>query len=238
MRVKLLKQYKLLNEFFEKSSYINEEPEAPTEIYGKYAFDPQREDIPDAEKEAPTAEEIKAIEALKAYMGPNDHSKLDVIAPQLAALAKQGKYSPVLDPSGAQFVYRILILPREAASQRLNVKIDDQNPNGLAGPGTMQATRSITTGWTSDIKLADSWIGGKADTIVIYKASVNGNNFFGKPGDLAKAIGAPPDTVAEMETIAVGPVKYIAASFALKVDAQGKPISRVAAKKAVELITA
>jgi hypothetical protein len=227
---------RLLNEFL---APLREEPETgPDAPYGKYAFDAEREDVPPAEKEEPTPEEAKALDALKAYMGPNDHSKLDPIAPELLSLAQKGKYSPVLDPSGAQFVYRILILARDVASQRLNVKIDDQTPFGMAGPGTMQATRSITTGWTSDIKLADSWIGGKGDTIVIYKATVKGNSFFGKPGDLAKAIGAPPDTVAEMETIAVGPVKYVSASFALKVDAQGKPISRIAAKKAVELISA
>jgi hypothetical protein len=54
---------------------------------------------------------------------------------------------------------------------------------------------------------------GDGDVIALFVASIQNNKFFGNPGILAKAIGEP-HYVAEMETIAVGPVQYTKCSYA------------------------
>lgn len=220
---------KLLNEFLEyqePSAGVNEEPEQETDIFGKYAFDTDREDVPEEEKEPHTRDELMALIALRSYMTTNRKSGLDKVAPQLVDLAKQGKYSPVLDPSGVSFVYRILSLSKEDASKLLGVEISHEAPSGKVGAGVLSPTKGSISGWTSDIHLVEDFHGATdqddKNTLLLFKAPIKGNTFFGKPAALAMAVD--PDMAHESETIAVGPVKYVACAYTMTWDAEFHPI--------------
>ena len=224
---------KLLNEFLEyqePSAGVNEEPEAETDVFGKYAFDTDREDVPEEEKEPHTRDELMALIALKSYMTTNRKSGLDKVAPQLVDLTKQGKYAPVLDPSGVSFVYRILTLDTDDASKLLGVEISNENSTGKVGPGVLTPNKGSVSGWTSDIQLVHDFHGATAaqDVVLLFKASVKGNTFFGKPVALAMAVD--PDMAHESETIAVGPVKYVAAAWTKTLDTNYQPVPDVGSR--------
>jgi hypothetical protein len=233
---------KLLNEFLvglrPMDSFLKEEPESGFNApFGKYAFDDKRKDVPQDQKEPSTPEEEKALDGIETYMDQNSKDKLDAVAPMLVNLAKQGKYAAVLDPSGTQFVYRILEVKRDVAQKMLNVaSITDEAPFGAAAAGVLQPNKNRTSGWTSDINLVKSFspLGDGGDCLILVKAAVKGNAFFGKPGDLARAIS--PGFTKEMETIAVGPVRFVKAAYCLTIKTDGQWFDHNAPQKLIELI--
>jgi hypothetical protein len=193
-----------------------EEPEQGSKaVFGKYAFDPKRADVPKPEKEKMTPQEIEAFRAIDAYVAGNNKSGLDKAAPMLLQLVKQGLYKPILDPTSSQFVYRILFLPgMDDLNKITNAKATE--PSGAFGAGTLNPVGSKISGWTSDQGLIDSFTpptnaaGGKV--LVVFKAPVKGNAFFGKPGKIASVVD--PAYSTEMETFGVGPVKYVSGAYA------------------------
>lgn len=210
---------KLLNEFLvglrPMGSFLKEEPESGFNApFGKYAFDDKRKDVPQDQKEPPTPEEDKVDAALGSYIAGNEKQQLDAVAPMLVSLVKQKKYQAILDPSGTQFVYRIMQVPEALASKLLGTQVNDQTPSGLAGAGVLNPSKAKVSGWTSDANLVlkfEPMGDAEGTTLLLFRAPVKGNTFFGKPGELASVVS--PDHKFEMETIAVGPVKYDKAAF-------------------------
>lgn len=195
-------------------SIVYEEPESGFNApFGKYAFDDKRHELPKDQKEKPTPDETKAAQAIDLYLTQNDKSQLDGVANQLASLAKAGKYQPILDPSGASVVYRILQVRRDVAAKILRVPVDDQHLEGTVNGGTLTPNNTRVSGWTTRKELVREFspLGDGGDTLILLAAPVKGNTFFGKPGEFARMFS--PGFQSEMETMAVGPVKFSKAAF-------------------------
>jgi hypothetical protein len=181
-------------------------PEAPPSAeLGQYAFAPSRTDTPDP-KEPNTNIEDKILKALKLYVGTNHKSHLSQVAPDILKLKKLGYYKSVLDPSKYSEVYRFLIITGEVLAEILGVpEITAQE--GVSGPGVLNPRAGDISGWTVNPKQFMSW-GTSNEYIALFIAPVNGNQFFGNPGTMAVSIGMDAEYQQEMETIAVGPVRY------------------------------
>lgn len=190
-----------------------EEPEqGPEALFGKYMFDDQRKDIPKNEKEEPTSAEEDALSALARYVGFNDKSDLDKVAPTLLDLKQKGLYAPMLDPlkGGRINVYRMLFLTIETAASVFG--IDPNKQNGRIPAGTVNPVGSSPVqGWTTDPSMFKTLLrtegNDRKPVFLFLKASLqNNSNFFGNPKRLAGT--ADEDFKHERETFAVGPVSY------------------------------
>lgn len=218
---------------------LREEPEAATAPFGKYAFDQHRTDeIPLDQQEPPTETEESAFRALYDYIVKNQKPLLDRSADLLLSLVKKGLYKPVLDPTSAKTVYRVLFLDSYAAAERILGPLNESDKikgYGVVGGGVLEPLGSRISGWTTEKNLAldfETFVNGlllEGPIIIVFKASIKGNNFFGKPGHLAAVISTNYAFASEMETVAVGPVTYSRAVFA-----NGKN----ALKKALRLMSA
>jgi hypothetical protein len=221
-------------------SFVYEEPEVDTAPFGKYAFDLKRTDIDDDEKQQNTPTEDTVAAAIYSYISNGSKKRLGAEAELLLGLVKQGLYKPVLDPSGTDFVYRVLSADRGRASRMLGVEITDKTPYGVVGPGSLNPVGNTEiSGWSSDkqlvLEFGPSLVGvPRKDVLLFYKAPVQGNLFIGKPGVLASILY--PNHADEMETIAVGPVKYLKASYCIAATTNGELMQP--AKKILELIDA
>jgi hypothetical protein len=199
---------KTLREFYQ--FVLREEaiakPEAPpSAALGQYAFAPSRQDTPEP-KEPNTAIEDRILKALKFYVGANQKAQLNQVVPDIMKLKKLGYYKSVLDPSQYSEVYRFLIVTGESLAEILGVpEITEQE--GESGPGVLKPRDGEISGWTVNPKNFMSW-GSSNEYVAMFIAPVNGNQFFGNPNKFAASLGMEADYQQEMETIAVGPVRY------------------------------
>lgn len=218
---------------------VQEEPEAPSEPFGKYAFDPYRDDVRPEDKEAMSSVEKEAYGAIHTYVTGNVKEPLDRSADLLLSLVKKGLYKPILDP-GTGKAYRILLLPDVEDLQRLAAIPVEKTEKGYGvfGPGVLSPTSTRISGWTTSKILAYDFspldaLGNKIKGYVfaVIEASIQGNAFFGKPGELAAI--TDEDYEVEQEVIAVGPVKYDKASF---VDLRKFPSEDAARQGAIDIL--
>lgn len=193
------------------TSILFEEPEqGPDALFGKYMFDDQRKDIKKSEKEQPTTEEENALSALARYVGFNDKSDLDDVAPILLGLKQKNMYAPLLDPlkGGRTNVYRILFLTTETAKSVFDIDVSKRN--GTLPAGTLNPSgASQVQGWTTDPSMFYTILRNEKykPVYVILKASLKkNNNFFGNPKRLAGTVD--DDFKHERETLALGAVEY------------------------------
>jgi hypothetical protein len=193
------------------------EGEAPKDAeFGKFAFAPTRSDIP-SPKEPNTKEEEEARQAIATYLTSNTKGPLDAKAKQLLSLQQQGYYSKVLDPSAYSEAYRFLRFTKKELTAITGIDPANIKSYGVLGGGTLVPHGGNISGWTVSTKLftKDDFDGyGDGEIIAIFVAPIEGNNFFGNPSVLSKAVGEP-HYAFEMETIAVGPVQYTKCSYAL-----------------------
>lgn len=181
-------------------------PEAPPSAdMGQYAFAPARLDTPKP-KEPNTAVEEKILRALNLYIVTNTKNKLEDVLPTIMKLRKLGYYRSILDPSAYSTVYRFLSLTKESLAKIVGVS-EITKPTGSFGPGVLTSHDSNISGWTATPGNFADW-GTTNEYVAVFIASVGKNQFFGNPGKLATAIGAGEKYIKEMETIAIGPVKY------------------------------
>lgn len=218
-------------------SILAEEPETDDAPFGRYAFDNARKDVPQQNKQQNTPQEEEAQEALKDYVGNNQKEKLAAIAPLMLDLVRKGMYQPILDAHSVPFVYRILQVPQNLATQLTGQQISGQQPAGLGKGGTLKPHDSNVSGWTSNVNLVKDFQGiGDGNTMLLFRAPTNGNNFFGKPGQLAVVAGEP-QFAKEMETIGVGPINYDRVAYVMLYDdEQGYFDAQEAFVKLIELI--
>jgi hypothetical protein len=199
--------------FFEAKK---QEGEAPRDAeFGRFAFAPTRNDTP-TPKEPNTKSEEEARQALISYIAQNKKGPLSAKAEQLWDLHNQGYYSKILSPDQYTEAYRFIRLTKESFAKLVGMEPSKVQMYGVLGPGTLNPTNGNISGWTVSTKLftKEGFDGyGDGDVIALFVASIQNNKFFGNPGILAKAIGEP-HYVAEMETIAVGPVQYTKCSYA------------------------
>lgn len=181
-------------------------PEAPPSAdMGQYAFAPTRKDTP-SPKEPNTQIEDKILKALRYYIGTNQKTNLNQVAPDLMKLRKLGYYRNVLDPSKYSTVYRFLIVTGETLAEILGVP-EITNQEGVSGPGVLHPREGQISGWTVNPKSFMSW-GTSNEYVALFIAPVQGNQFFGNPDQMALAAGMDGEYVREMETIAVGSVHF------------------------------
>lgn len=191
--------------------------EAPADAeFGRFIFAPTRADTP-SPKEPNTPSEQVALKALQAYFNDNNKGPLSSVAPLLLKLHQQGYYEKVLSPEDFSKVYRFLRMPRDSFVKLIGLDAGKLQKQGTVGGGTLSPHESDISGWTTNLGLFvdDDFDGyGDGDVVGIFAANVAENNFFGNPGVLAQSIGEM-SFVHEMETIAVGPVKYSSCLYAI-----------------------
>lgn len=154
-------------------------------------------------------------------------------------LMKRHKYAPVLDPD-ASLVYRglnfehtgqyvdffsthpvLYFTAYDASGAELDMQgkplvevLQTGNYDSIEGalsPFTLHPKgKTLVQSWSESLEIACGFANPMGRGGVVVRATVEENNFFGKPGELAVLSGA---STAEQETISVGPVKVAAGMF-------------------------
>jgi hypothetical protein len=192
-----------------------EEPESSESDFGQYLFAPTRNDVP-VPKEPNTPEENDLANSIADYLTSNHQKQLSKYASKILSLVKQGLYSKVLDPNRYSHAWRLMRLPSEELAKLLGYSLKELGAEGVLGPGMLSPVKSIISGWTVEphtlVNELPAYGGGNA--FIVFKAPIKGNKFFGNPGELARALDIP-EMIEEMETIAVGTVRYLKCSYVI-----------------------
>lgn len=203
-----------LREFFNFFNREKNKMEAPPEAaFGKFAFAPTRNDVPNP-KEPNTPDEAQVAKALDDYLMSNNKGPLSQKAQMLLQLKQQGYYKNILDPSQYKMAYRILETTPETLAQLLRIHPAQIAVEGMTGAGTLVPHDGQVSGWTVDPKALIRELPhyGQGHVFSVFAAKIEKNAFFGNPGKLSNAVGQFEMDV-EMETIAYGPVNYDKCSY-------------------------
>lgn len=191
--------------------------EAPKDAeFGKFAFAPTRNDVP-TPKEPNTTSEEEVKKALSDYFRANKKGPLASKAQLLWKLASDGYYSKALNPGSYSTAYRLLRLSKEAFAKIVGIQPEEVRMYGVLGAGSLAPGEGGISGWTVSPSLftKDGFdVYADGEVVVVFIASIANNKFFGNPGVLPKMIDEPYYSY-EMETIALGPVAYDKAAYAL-----------------------
>ncbi len=192
-----------------------EEPESSESEFGQYLFAPTRNDVP-VPKEPNTSEENSLATAIANYLVSNHQKHLSKHANKILSLVKQGLYPKVLDPGRYSHAWRLMRLPSEELVRLLGYSMGELGAEGVLGSGMLSPVKSNISGWTVEphtlVNELPAYGGG--NSFVVFKAPIKGNKFFGNPGELARALDIP-EMIEEMETIAVGTVRYDKCSYVI-----------------------
>jgi hypothetical protein len=192
-----------------------EEPESSESDFGQYLFAPTRNDVP-IPKEPNTPEENDLANSIADYLSDNKQKHLSKYANKILSLVRRGLYPKVLDPNRYSRAWRLMRLPSEELAKLLGYSLKELGAEGVLGPGMLSPVKSIISGWTVEPYALVNELPayGSGNAFVVFQAPIQGNKFFGNPGELARALDIS-EMIEEMETIAVGTVRYLKCSYVI-----------------------
>jgi len=183
---------------------------------GQYLFAPS--------VEPSTAIEDRLSHALVRFIDFNDHVELASMVPAIQKIMAKHQYTDLFDVGDVKFAYRgvsfnsekLLALANSVGVEPVTYKLGKYY--AVKAPFTLHPTKSVLQSWTVEPDTAARFSVEKLrpDTYsAVFVCDPKSNAFFGRPGELAKAVGLSNRRQREAETISIGSVACVGVVFAV-----------------------
>ena len=160
--------------------------------------------------------EKQVLQALEEFLTENDPEDFEAVLPQIKNEIKD-RFEEI---KSNKLIFRGICLTTETFKKMFWSSLNDKAKemfykiqDGLTNPSDFVKVRNIKKkkkkghqiqSWTSRKDIALSFAGSNQITVVFIAKMNTPNLFFGKPGELAKAVNS--EYLEEMESISIGPV--------------------------------
>ncbi len=191
-------------------------PDDDNATMGQYLFAPS--------EEPNTPIEDRLAHALVRFIDFNDHVELASMVPAIQKIMARHQYTDVFDIGDVKLAYRGVSFNREKlfklaeSTGAAPVAHKLGTYYAIKAPVTLHPTKSVLQSWTvlPDTAARFAVEGLRQDTYpAVFVCDPKSNAFFGRPGELAKAVGLSSRRQHEAETISIGSVKCAGVVFAV-----------------------
>lgn len=191
-------------------------PDDDNVTMGQYLFAPS--------EEPNTPIEDRLSHALVRFIDFNDHVELASMVPAIQKIMARHQYTDVFDVGDVKLAYRgvsfnsekLFKLAESTGAAPVTHKLGTYY--AIKVPVTLHPTKSVLQSWTvlPDTAARFAIEELRQDTYpAVFVCDPKSNAFFGRPGELAKAIGLSSRRQHEAETISIGSVKCVGVVFAV-----------------------
>lgn len=164
--------------------------------------------------------------ALFLHVKNNENEELEKLLPVIEKWLEQGKYASLLkvDP-GLEYAYRVIDFKTEKQLQKIlglskvNTKGYQKVKGGTLEPRPGTKLSSWSANMRSMVYSGFMGIIPKGSHLVLLKAKIKGNKFFGNIDNMAKKV-TDESYQLEKEVIGIGPIEYESAVYGFRKEGQ------------------